>query len=96
MPYLNADQREKLANELKDMPFNRAKGKVRGMDKHSRLVFYRNAQGVNRWMTRFDLPTLGTRVTLVESHQDANHQGKLRSEFELSEVIVEPLPGNNS
>jgi hypothetical protein len=96
MPYLNADQREKLANDLKDLPFNRAKGKVRGMDTKSRLVFYRNAQSVSRWMTRFDLPTLGTRVTLVESHQDANHQGKLRSEFELSEVIVEALPGNNS
>jgi hypothetical protein len=43
-------------------------------------------------MTRFDLPTLGTRVTLVESHQDAQHGEKIKSEFELSEVIVEALP----
>lgn len=96
MAYLNADQREKLANELKDMKFNRAKGKVRGMDPNSRMVFYRNAQGVGRWMTRYDLPSLGTRVTLVESHEDKARGSKLKSEFALAEVLVEALPGNQT
>lgn len=96
MAYLNAEQREKLVNELKILPFNKAKGRVRGMDPNSRLVFYRNAQGVGRWLTRFDLPGLGTRVTLVEGHQDAEKKGKIKSEFDLAEVIAEALPGNQT
>ncbi len=96
MAHLNAEQREKLVNELKGMPFNKAKGKVRGMDESSRLVYYRNAQGVGRWLTRYDLPTLGTRVTLVESHQDTDKNGKIKSEYELAEIIAEALPGNLS
>jgi hypothetical protein len=96
MPFLNTEQREKLANELKDLKFNKAKGKVRGLDPNSRLVFYRNAQGVGRWLTRYDLPGLGTRVTLVESHEDNTRGGKIKSEFELAEVIVEPLAGNKT
>jgi hypothetical protein len=96
MAYLNAEQREKLANELKNLKFNRAKGRVRGMDPNSRLVYYRNAQGVGRWLTRYDLPSLGTRVTLVESHEDKTRGSKLKSEFDLAEVIVEALPGNQT
>ena len=96
MAYLNAEQREKLVNELKGMPFNKAKGKVRGMDADARLVYYRNSQGVGRWLTRYDLPSLGTRVTLVESHEDVDKNGKIKSEYELSEVIAEALPGNAS
>jgi len=96
MAFLNADQREKLANELKELKFNQAKGRVRGMDAASRLAYYRNSQGVGRWLTRYDLPTLGTRVTLVETYDVKAKAGKLRSEFDFSEVIVEPLPGNNT
>lgn len=96
MAFLNAAQREQLVNELKGMPFNKAKGKVRGMDASSRLVYYRNSQGVGRWLTRFDLPTLGTRVTLVESHKDTAKNGKIKSEYDLAEVIAEALPGNAS
>jgi hypothetical protein len=90
-PYTE-QQRQQLLHELVKMKFNKAKAKVRGLDPAGRLVYYRNSQGVGRWMTRFDLPTLGTRVTLVESHQDAQHGEKIKSEFELSEVIVEALP----
>lgn len=96
MAYLNEQERLKLLNELKDMKFNKAKGKVRGMDPKARLAFYRNAQQVGRWMTRYDLPTLGTRVTLVESHRDKGDGAKLKSEFEMVEVIVEPTPDNKT
>jgi len=97
MAYLNEQQRMALLNELTRMNFNKAKAKVRGMDPKARLAFYRNAQGVGRWMTRYDLPTLGTRVTLVESHRDkAGNGSRLKSEFELAEVIVEPLPDNHT
>jgi hypothetical protein len=96
MAYMNEQQRQALVDELVKMKFNKAKTKVRGLDPKGRLVYYRNSQGVGRWMTRYDLPTLGARVTLVESHQDAEHDGKLKSEFELSEVMVEPLPGHSN
>ena len=96
MAYLNAEQREKLVNDLKGLPFNKAKGRVRGMDANSRLVYYRNAQGVGRWLTRFDLPSLGTRVTLVESHKDTDKNGKIKSEYDLTEVTAEALPDNKS
>ena len=96
MAYLNLQQRQELSKELAPMKFNKAKAKVRGLDQKGRLVYYRNSQGVGRWSTRYDLPTLGTRVTLVESHEDEVHSGKIKSEFEMSEVMVEALPGNNS
>ena len=96
MAYLNAQQREALANELAKMKFNKAKAKVRSLDANTRMVYHRNSQGVGRWMTRYDLPTLGTRITLLETHQDATHEGKIKSEFEMSEVTVEALAGNNT
>lgn len=94
MAYLNEQERQALVNELSKMKFNRAKGKVRSLDPKARLAFYRNAQEVGRWMTRYELPTRGARVTLVESHRDVAKDGKLKSDFELSEVIVEPTPDN--
>jgi hypothetical protein len=96
MAYLNEQERLSLLDELKDMSFNRAKGKVRGLDPKARLAFYRNAQQVGRWMTRYELPSLGTRVTLVESHKDVAKNSKIKSEFELVEVIVEPTPDNRT
>ncbi len=94
MAYLDEQQRQKLLNELKDMNFNQARRRLRRLDPRGRLAFFRNAQEVGRFMTRFDLESLGTRVTLVEGHRDAAKDGKLKSEFELVEVIVEPTPDN--
>jgi hypothetical protein len=96
MAYLNEQERLALVNELKEMSFNRAKGKVRSLDPKARLAFYRNAQRVGQWMTRYELPGLGTRVTLVESHRDVQKNAKIKSEFELVEVIVEPTPDNRA
>ncbi len=96
MAYLNEQERLALLNELKGMSFNRAKGKVRSLDPKARLAYYRNAQEVGRWMTRYELPSLGTRVTLVEDHRDVPLSSKMKSEFELVEVIVEPTPDNRT
>ncbi len=96
MAYLNTQQRQELLDELKKMRFNRAKGKVRGMDSKSRLRFYRNAQNTGRLMTSYELPTLGTRVTLVEQVDEKDKGGKLKAEYDLAEVWVEALPGNNT
>lgn len=91
MAYLNEQQRAQLRDELKNLKFNQAKGRLRRMDPKARLVFYRNSQQVGRWLTRYDLESLGTRVTLVEE----NHvNDRMRSEWELVDVKVEPTPDN--
>jgi hypothetical protein len=96
MAYLNQQQREDLVNEIKNYKFMQAKGRVRRKDPESRLVFWRNAQSTGRLITRYDLPTLGTRVTLVEGVDEVQKGGKLKADYELIEVQAEPLPGNNS
>jgi hypothetical protein len=67
------------------------------MDRRGRLVFYRNAQRTDQWLTRYELVGLGTRVTLVEAHYDApdrRKENRTRAEFDLVDVIVEPTPDN--
>ncbi|MBK9124367.1 MAG: hypothetical protein IPM16_14775 [Chloroflexi bacterium] len=97
MAFLDKNERQKLAEELKDIGFRPAKGKLRRMDPQSRLAFYRNVQTVGRWVTRFDLKGLGTRVTLVEKLAENEHKsGKMTADYELVEVIVEPTPENKT
>ena len=96
MAYLNEQQRQDLVDELKKYKFMQAKGRTRRKDPESRLVFWRNAQGVGRLLTRYDLPTLGTRVTLVEGVDEIDKNGKLKADYKLVEVIAEPLPGNKT
>ena len=97
MAFLNAQQRADLRQELLNLKrFNKAKGRVRGMDEHSRLAFYRNAQQSGRLQTRYDLPTLGARVTLTEHVDEIDQGGKLKAEYNLLDVTVEALAGNNS
>ena len=97
MAFLNKNERDQLRDELKNMRFNRAKGKVRGMDTKSRLVYLRNTQNVDQWFTRYELPTYGVRVTLVE-HYDTKEakSGKIKSNYDLVDVLVEPTTENKA
>lgn len=94
MAFLNTQERQALLDELKSMNFNQAKWKLQHLDPKGRLAFYRNAQGVNRWMTRYVLQGLGTQVTLVEKNQVQQKDSKFKSKFDLVEIIVEPMPEN--
>jgi hypothetical protein len=98
MAYLTEQERDALLNELKNMTFQQAQGKLRRMDEKSRMAYYRNAQQTGRWLTRYMLPRLGTRVTLVEVHTDTatSKEKRLKSEYEFVEVIVEPTPDNRN
>jgi hypothetical protein len=96
MPYLNQDERRKLLDDLRKMSFNKARGKLRRMDPTGRLAFLRNVQHSGQWMTRYDLPGLGTRVTLIEEMSLKEGKGRPRSDFQLREVIVEPTPDNRT
>jgi hypothetical protein len=91
MAQYTEQQRQELVNQLKDMKFSRATGRLRRLDKNAKLVYYRAAQGVGRWMTRYDLPNLGTRVTLVEQEQNVSRNDKLFTDWQMVEVIAEPL-----
>ena len=98
MAYLTTEERTKLQADLAQLKFNQANGRLKRMDSKGRLVFYRNAQRVGQWWTRYELNGLGTVVTLVEQHRDkATGNPKLvKSEFDLVEVIVEPTPDNRN
>jgi hypothetical protein len=95
MAYLNQQERQALLNELANMSFNRAKAKLRRMDPKGRLAYLRNTQIPGEYHTRFDLEGLGTRVTLIETEIDRDPNQRW-TEFELSRVVVEPLPGNRT
>lgn len=98
MAYLNAQEREDLLKELSKMNFNRAKGKLRRMDPKAKLGIYRTVQITGEWITRYDLLGLGTRVTLIEDRAPLADDPKLRQklDYQLVEVIVEPLPENRT
>lgn len=96
MAFLNQQEREALLDELKEKNFQQIKARLRRIDPKGRLAFFRNAQTVGRWMTRYELSGLGTRVTLVEEAKPFEKKGKLRSNFELVEIVVEPTPDNRT
>ncbi len=104
MAYLNHEEREKLLNELTTMSAAKARGKLRRMDPSVKLAYLHNAQGRGESWTRFDLFGLGVSVTLIEKEiekQTANDKpgsAKVRfaRNFELTEVMVDPLPDNHT
>ncbi len=98
MAYLTEQERDALLNELKNMSFRQAQGKLRSLDDQGRMAYFRNAQQTGRWLTRYVLPALGTRVTLVEKHTDTatSNEKRTKSEYEFVEVIVEPTPDNRN
>lgn len=84
-----------LAQKLIKMRFARAKGYIRSLDKKRRLDFFRISVGAQEIQTRFTLPTLGLRITLVERHEltgAPNYLGLRRTRFRYEEARVEPLP----
>lgn len=96
MAYLNTQERDDLLQQLIKLNYMQAKRKIRNMDPKSRLGVYRNVQGVNRWVTRYELPSLGTKVTLVETYALEGAERVKESDYELTEVIVEPTPENRT
>ncbi len=95
MATMTADQMTKLAQKLAKMRFNRAKGYVRGMDKHSTLELFRVVSAPGEWITRYALPDKALLVTLVERKEEfgpANELGYRKTRFKYIEARVESLP----
>lgn len=99
MAYLNEKEREKLLEDLSRMTFMRAKRKLRRMDRKAQVALYRNVQSTGEWVTRYDLVGLGTSVTLIEERVQGytgTPDERARAEYELTRVVVEPMPGNRT
>jgi hypothetical protein len=96
MAFLNAQEREALLQELKQKKFGAAKWKLSHLDPKGRLAYFRNNQEVGKWLTRYELPTLGTRVTLVETYDTKQKGGHNKVDFQFVDVIVEPTADNKS
>lgn len=98
MAYLNESQRKKLLNDLAQMNYKKAKGKLRRLDPKNRMALYRNVQSQNEWTTRYELPSLGVVVTLIESRENFGDDPNQRHHpnFQLSRVIVEPTADNRT
>ncbi|MDX1995390.1 MAG: hypothetical protein SF029_23605 [bacterium] len=98
MAYLNQKEREDLAQELSKLTFSQARGRMRRLDQKVRLVYLRNVQNTGHWATRYELPTLGARVTLVEEYgtKDKKSNGWSKADFSMVEVVVEPAAGNRT
>jgi len=96
MAYLNAQERDRLKNELQGLSYNRAKTRLNRIDPSGRLVYWRNSQRVGEWHTRFDLPSLGASVSLVEvqNEKSTNKDRVSRVKYEMIDVRVEPMPEN--
>jgi hypothetical protein len=97
--YLNEQERDELLQDLINTPkFNRVRRKLRRMDPDVRLVTFRNVQNVNEWITKYELPGRGIRVTLIEGleHEDDKREGFKKPDFALTKVIVEATPDNRT
>src|SRR5690349_20837847 len=95
MASMSEQEQQALAQKLSQMKFSSAQSHLMGMDKKSRLRYFRSNQEVNKWLTAYDLPTQGIRVTLVES-KSTKEKGisfftRLATAYALSEVRVEAL-----
>lgn len=98
MAYLTKAQRDSLQDELKNMSFRRANGKLKRMDDLGRLAFYRNAQRTGEWRTKYVLTGLGTQVTLIEANvpRDTDRPNRVKNDYFLVDVIVEPTSDNRN
>jgi Mg/Co/Ni transporter MgtE len=91
MAFLNKQERDDLAEELRHMPFRRIKGKLQRMDKKGRLAYYRNAQLPGKLVTRYILEGMGIVVTLLETVESGENN---RAEYTLQEIIIDPTDEN--
>ena len=96
MAFLNAQEREALLQQLKTMNYGQAKWKLLHIDPNGRIAYFRNNQQSGKYLTRFELKGMGTRVTLVETLGTKQQGGHNKDDFHLVDVIVEPTPDNRT
>lgn len=95
MAFLNEQERDALLNELKNLSFNKAKGKLARMDTKGRMAFFRTSRKPGELWTQYVLSGLGTRVTLIEEEKGTDEKNG-QPIYQYAEVIVEPIAGNRT
>lgn len=96
MAYLNKEERDKMAEDIKDKTRQQIRGYVNGKDAKARLAYWRNVQESGKWMTRYVLESLGTIVTIYEVLDDKDHGWFSKRDFKIEQIIVEPTPSNRT
>ena len=95
MAYLNKQERDKLAEDIKNKTFQQIRGYVNRKDKKARLAYFRNVQESGKWMTRYVLESFGTQVTVYEAPDEKNADGKIiQRKFRIDQIVVEPTGDN--
>lgn len=90
---MTEDEMQELAEELIAMKFKKAMRHTRNLDPQAHLEQYRVGR-MNEIQTRYRLPNLGARVTLVEEADRVEKGGdsdKFKARPRFVEARVEPL-----
>jgi hypothetical protein len=99
MAFLNAQERAKLRDDLKQVGnIHRIRGRMNRIDTQGKIRYFRNNVRVGEWHTRYDLKGLGTVVTIIERNQVSPEQrgDDLRSDFDIMDIVVDPMPENKA
>ena len=96
MAYLNQQERDQMAEDLKDKTRQQIRGYVNRRDPKTRLAYWRNAQESGKWMTRYVLPTLGTMVTVYESVAEKPKGWFNKRDYTIEQIVVEPTANNRT
>jgi hypothetical protein len=94
MAFLNKQERDQLAEDLKDKTFQQIRGYINRKDKNARLAYYRNVQLSTHWMTRYVMPTVGTQVTVFEAVDENTKDDITRRKYRIDQIMVEPTSYN--
>ncbi|MDQ7028173.1 MAG: hypothetical protein Q9P01_11260 [Anaerolineae bacterium] len=96
MAYLNKQERDQMAEEIKDKSPSQIRGYVNGKDKKARLAYWRNVQESGKWMTRYIMDSLGTMVTIYETFDEESKGWFNQRKYRVAQIVVEPSPNNRT
>jgi hypothetical protein len=96
MAYLNQNERDQMAQDLKDKTRQQIRGYVNGKDAKARLAYWRNVQESGKWMTRYVLESLGTMVTVYEVLEEESKGWFNKRDYKIEQIVVEPTANNRT
>jgi hypothetical protein len=96
MAYLTQHERDKIAEEIKDMSPGQLRGYANRKDPKARLAYWRNAQESGKWMTRYVMDSLGTMITIYETFDEKPKGWFSQRKYRIEQIVVEPTPNNRT
>ncbi len=90
---MNAQERQKLAEKLAKLDYQKARKEVRRLDPDADLKMWQNSVGDGEYHTTYDCPNLAVRVILVEKPRATERGPRINMEFYYTEArVVEHAP----